>query len=136
MAVELEQTVMREIGLGNHYNWFNGSGSCQYIRRGAVDKLPTVARKHGLTIAPAWLKHCRTANQVDQVNGSQYSLTNTWVACSYAIQDAIYRSEGGEDAGFSPDNHRWQFWSDKERNEWERRQLPMMGKMAFLRRGI
>lgn len=136
MAVELEQTVMREIGLGQHYSWFNGSGSCQYIRREAVDKLPATAQKHGLTIAPAWLKHCRTANQVDQVNGSQYSLTNTWVACSYAIQDAIYRSEGGEDAGYSPDVHTWQFWSDKERNEWNRRNSFHGDKMAFMLRGL
>lgn len=103
MTVELEQTVMREIGLGNHYNLFNGSGWCLYIRRSAVDKLPSIAQKHGLTISPDWLKYCRAANQVDQVN-DQYSLTNTWVACSYAIEDAIYRSDGGEDAGFSPDN--------------------------------
>jgi len=123
MAVDLEQTVMREIGLGQHYSWSNGSGSCQYIRRKAVLELQPIAQNHGLSISPAWLKHCQIANQVDQVNGRQYSLTNTWVSCSYAIQDAIYRNEGGEDAGFSPDNHRWQFWSDKERRIWEHRQV-------------
>lgn len=123
MAVELEEMIMAEIGLGSNYRWFNGSGSCGYIRRNAVDELPKVAKKHGLTIAPSWLNHCREADEVDQVDGEQYSLTNTWIACSYAIQDAIYRKEGGEQAGFSPDVHQWQFWSDKERNKWNQRNL-------------
>ncbi len=123
MAVELEQTVMREIGLGSNYNWFNGSGSCEYIRRDAVDKLAKVASNRELVISEKWLKHCRIANQVDQVDGGKYTLTNTWIACSYAIQDAIYRKEAGEDAGFSPDNHKWQFWSDEKRLLWERRNV-------------
>jgi len=110
MAVELEQAIMREIGLGNHYSWFNGSGSCEYIRREAVNRLPAIAQGHGLTISKKWLAQCKTANQVDQVDGNQYSLTNTWITCSYAIQDAIYRKEGGDKAGYDPptgDEH-WQ----------------------------
>lgn len=120
MAVELEQTVMREIGLGNHYNWFNGSGSCEYIRRDAVNKLPQAAQKHSLTISPKWLAHCKTANQVDQADGEQYTLTNTWIACSYAIQDAIYRQGNGK--GFDPpqDDSGWHFWSDEGRDRWQR----------------
>lgn len=121
MAVKLEQAVMREIGLGNHYSWFNGSGTCKYIRQSAVDKLANVAREHGLSISSDWLRHCKIANQVDQVDDNQYSLTNTWVACSLAIQDAIYRKEAGEGAGFSPNNQEWQFWSEKKRQVWERR---------------
>lgn len=113
---------MREIGLGNNYRWYNGSGSCGYIRQNAVAKLPEVLSGHGLEISQDWLDHCRTANQVDQINSKQFGLTNTWVACSYAIADAIHRKEGGENAGHSPDKHQWQFWSDKERTEWERRQ--------------
>ena len=121
MAVELEQTVMREIGLGNHYSWFNGSGSCEYIRRDAVQHLLEKAATHGLTISPEWLKYCKIALQVDAINSGRWGLTNVWIVCSYAIQDAIYRKEGGENAGFSPDNHRWQFWNDEKREQWERR---------------
>lgn len=123
MAVELESTIMVEIGLGNNYRWFNGSGSCGGIRQSAVSKLPSAAVKHGLSISPRWLAHCNTADKVDQVDGQQYTLTNTWIACSYAIQDAIYRKEG--DKGFDPptgDDH-WHFWSDKERNQWKSSQL-------------
>ena len=126
MAIELEQIIMREIGLGNHYSWSNGSGSCQYIRRDAVDKLEAVAQSHGLAISLDWLQRCRTACRVDQVDGGNYSLTNTGTACSYAIQDAIKRKEGGDSAGFSPGNHGWQFWSDKERNAWERLSNPWL----------
>ena len=124
MAAPLEQDVMKAIGLGAHYSWFNGSGSCDYIRRHAVEKLEDAAKASGLQISPEWLEVCKTATRVDQVNSKNYGLTNTWIACSYAIQDAVYRSESGPDAGFSPAGHEWRFWSDTERNQWERMQAP------------
>lgn len=102
MAVELEQTIMADIGLGAHYNWFNGSGSCESIRRKAVEVLTEAAEIHGLTISQEWLNHCRKAYRADAIEGGRYTLTKTWVSCSYAIEDAIYRKEGGKDAGFSP----------------------------------
>lgn len=118
MAVELEQTIMAEIGLGNNYRWFNGSGDCGYIRRDAVGNLVEVAKTHGLTISDKWLNHCKTAAQVDQFDSQQYGLTNTWIACSYAIKDAIHRDECGEDAGFPPEEN-WVFWSNEKREEWQ-----------------
>lgn len=120
MAVELEQTVMMEIGLGNHYGWFNGSGSCGYIRADAVNKFQSVAQKHGLSISSAWLKRCHEAITVDECDGQKYSLTNTWITCSYAIQDAIYRKESGK--GFNPPPLRedWHFFSDNGRQAYER----------------
>lgn len=39
MALPLETTIMREIGLGMHYAWFNGSMSCSYIAKEAARKL-------------------------------------------------------------------------------------------------
>ena len=39
----------------------------------------------------------------------------------YAIQDAIYRSKGGESAGYAPPtNPKWYFFRDEERQQWER----------------
>ena len=72
MAVELEQTVMREIGLGANYRWFNGSGSCEYIRREAVDKLANVASKYGLLISPEWLCACQAAIAKDNTDGDRF----------------------------------------------------------------
>lgn len=83
MAVDLEQKVMRQTGLGNHYSWFNGSGSCQYIRDEAIKRLPGAAKENGLDISSAWLAHLRTASQVDNVNSGKYSLTNVWIAGCY-----------------------------------------------------
>ncbi len=133
MAVELERTVMMEIGLGNNYRWFNGSGSCRYIRQGAVGKLAEAARKHGLSIASTWLARCKVANQVDAVDSGEYGLTNTWVSCSYAIQDAIYRKEGGDEQGFDPpgDEEGWQFFSDEKRKMWRCRK-DIRGREGFL----
>lgn len=119
MAVELEETIMREIGLVHHYSWYNGSGSCAYIAREAVDRLGAAMEKHGLTLSPQWLAHCKKALRVDRFGGGEYTLTNTWVTCSYAIQDGIYRSEGGQ--GFDPVED-WHFWSEQKRREWERMQ--------------
>lgn len=39
MTIPSEDVFMRYIGLGNHYNYFNGSGSCGYIRLLAVRRL-------------------------------------------------------------------------------------------------
>lgn len=128
MAVELEQDVMRAIGLGNHYNWFNGSGSCGYIRRAAVDRLAAEAKKLDLDIAPKWIEHCQTATRVDGCD-SEYTLTNTWIACSYAIQDAIYRKNGGK--GFDPEP-RWHFFTDQAQRTWEAQQV----RQSIYRRGF
>lgn len=119
MALELEQTIMREIGLGNHYTWFNGSGSCAGIARQAVQSLVSVAKKHNLSINSQWMAHCHKAVRVDTCSGN-YTLTNTWIACSYAIQDATYRAAGGN--GFEPIED-WYFWSDQERHAWHRSEL-------------
>lgn len=119
MSMEMEDKIMARIGLGQHYSWSNGSGSCEYIRRNAVEKLPDALEEHGLEITPAWLAHCRKAIRADSV--SRYRLTNTWIACSYAIQDAIYRAADGN--GISPVED-WHFRDDKERQAWEQRENP------------
>ena len=119
MAMELEEKIMKEIGFGQHYSRSNGSGSCGYLREEAVKCLPSIAESEGLQISDEWISLCETANSVDNVNSDRYGLTNTWIACSDAIQDAIYRSTGGE--GFSPTNYQWTFHSDAKRSMWENR---------------
>lgn len=117
MAVELLSTIMDGIGLVDDANSYNGSGSCGHIRAKAVAMLQEVAGKHNLVIPADWLAYCQTAIQVDQVNSREYGLTNTWIACSYAIREAMYRSQGDE--GATPPVNDWWFWSDKERGQWE-----------------
>ncbi len=117
MAVELEQEIMANIGLGNNYRWFNGSGSCFFIAKNAIDKLSGAMKKKGLSLSSAWEKHCREALRVDQFDGGNYSLTNTWIACSYAIQDGIYRKNG--DDGFEPVED-WHFFYTEKREQWKR----------------
>ena len=94
MTDSLEDAVMREIGMGSHYTYYNGSGSCQFIREGAVEDLAkAIKNKVKVDIDPEWQKavECQESKE-----DSQYILTKTWVACSYAIQDALYRATGGE----------------------------------------
>jgi hypothetical protein len=115
MAIPEEERIMREIGLGQHYSYFNGSGSCAYIRREAIDNLPTVLKKHGYKINSGWHRLVMEADRVDGADGES-TLTNVWIMCSYAIQDAIYRKSGN---GFdAPENPSWYFWSDEIRNRY------------------
>lgn len=89
MSLLLEDTIMREIGLGNHYSWFNGSGSCAGIRRDAIRRLPEALRSHDLTPHPALLRVLeRVADQEGQYDrdGGRYVLTKTWQATATAIR--------------------------------------------------
>ena len=101
MALPLEEVVMREIGLGNHYNWYNGSGSCRYIRQKAAEAVTGAIQKHhdaGDEIAPPDDKLIgvmkRIANYGDR---SEYSLTNTWIAASYVIAEHIHYANASEE---------------------------------------
>ena len=116
MTLEIEEKIMKEIGLGSHYNLLNGSGSCGYIARDAVNNLARALEDNGLTLSQEWAVHCQRAVNVDAFRGNKFSLTNTWVACSYAIQDAVYRKNNGK--GFKPVED-WYFFSQKEREKWE-----------------
>jgi hypothetical protein len=95
MAVELESKIMMGIGLGNHYTWFNGSGSCEYIRKAAARKLPEVIRKYSLEkkdgvfeIAEPDERLCLLLLKVANLSDvSEYSLTRTWTAASDIIRE-------------------------------------------------
>lgn len=84
--------MMAEIGLGNHYSWFNGSGSCRGIRIQASQRLPGVLRSHGMTANPELMQIVERVAYNDRCG--QYELTETWQCCSEVIRAHMDR-EGG-----------------------------------------
>ena len=91
MAVQLEQDIMEAIGLGANYNWYNGSGSCEYIRRKAAESLSQAIQKahdEGKDIAEPNGVLIQLAKQADDTD--RYVLTKTWQACATIIQAHIY----------------------------------------------
>src|SRR3989344_6606488 len=97
MALELEEEIMREIGLGQHYSFYNGSGSCEPIRRTAVSRLKDIINKkrsEGKKIAPPNLGLIKILEDINKFGEeSQYSLTNTWHAISYVIAEHIHQAK-------------------------------------------
>ena len=93
MAVQLESQIMSRIGLGNHYNWYNGSDSCRPYRDSAVMKLTDAiqaAHDAGEHICPPQddlIKLARRARGLDSVD---CTLTHTWQACSNVIAVHIH----------------------------------------------
>ncbi len=96
MALELEKTVMSEIGLGAHYNYYNSSGSCSDVREEAARRLSDAIRKHhqnGESIAEPDERLCATLVEIAKVSdSSRYSLTKTWQAASYIIAEHIHQA--------------------------------------------
>jgi len=89
MAIELEDTIRREIGLGSHYNWYNGSGSCQEIRFNAVKLLPDAIKKHADAGEQITQPNPEVITILEDIarkhERSEYSLTKTWQAVSDVI---------------------------------------------------
>ena len=84
MSLPVEDQIMRDIGFAQHYNWFNGSYSCEGIRRAAVEQLPAALRKHGLTPSKQLMRTLeRIAAEADE---ERFVLTKTWQACADAIR--------------------------------------------------
>ena len=118
MALQLEETIMREIGLGNNYRWFNGSGSCEYIRHDAASKIAGAIKTHHDNGEEIALPDASLIALVKQVSShgddSRYSLTNTWQAASYVIAHHIHifgvdpstaRRQTGDLAGYIKKNY-------------------------------
>ena len=101
MTMPLEETIMSEIGLGANYQWFNGSGSCRYLRQKAAEKLADAIQKHldaGEEIAPPDTELVALVKRVAQVGDqSEYELTKTWQAASYVIAEHIHQARGSEE---------------------------------------
>jgi len=95
--MELESKIMAEIGLGNHYSWFNGSGSCGYIREEAAAKLAEIIEKHhkaGDRIAPPDKVLVKLVKDVaERGDENDSTLTKTWVVASYIIAEHIHQAK-------------------------------------------
>jgi hypothetical protein len=114
--LEIEEKIMDRIGLGMNYRWFNGSGSCEYIRDQAIDRLVNVMSEYELYPSKEWLDACKEASLADMIDGGKYTLTNTWVAISNTLRDASERKNNG--TGFKPDYSRFQFFTQESRSKY------------------
>jgi len=117
VSVELEATIMRELGLSHDYRWHEGSRSCRGVRRAAAAKLPQALRAHGLRAAPAVMNAVMAVAEFGDVGDE--TIRKTWQACATAIQGAIQRTDPRETADYI--RHRFcrqlsggQGWIDKD----------------------
>ena len=94
MALELETQIMMEIGLGNHYSWYNGSPSCGYIQVDAAKRLHEKIQIHhdrGEGIATPNFELTETVRRIAD-EGDDLELTKTWEAVSYVIAAHIHQA--------------------------------------------
>jgi hypothetical protein len=100
MAMELESKIMTEIGLGNHYSWYNGSTSCRSIRIEAANKLFNIIQKHHNNNEEIAIPEQSLINILkiiaEEGDSDEYSLTNTWQAASYIIAVHIHQTKTEE----------------------------------------
>lgn len=91
MALELEKEIMQQIGLSNHYMWFNGSGSCGGIRREAAKRLPEAIRKQHVIDASSMAEPdadliALVRSAAEYGDEDNYVLTMTWQVASDVIR--------------------------------------------------
>lgn len=101
MALELESSIMRQIGFAQHYNWHNGSRACGGVRKEAARKLPQIIQKshdEGAGIAAPNHALCNLVWKVASTYGVEVDmmgepsddvLTKTWQCASDVIQAHI-----------------------------------------------
>ena len=98
MALELETTIMAEIGLPSNYRQANGSPSCEHIRKDAARRLEgAIAAHHGAgeAIEAPDIATMELVAMVAEVGDEEpYSLTKTWQACADAIRGHMEGPEG------------------------------------------
>lgn len=119
MAHPDEQQVTNAIGLGSGYRFWNGSGSCGGARRRWIRDYPEVMERFGLQVDPRWVAKMKEADEADQFDGEDYTLTNVWVAISYAVQSAIYVAAGSEP--LDPSEMRFRFLKPEKEVQWRQR---------------
>ncbi|HLC59349.1 MAG TPA: hypothetical protein VJH34_02395 [archaeon] len=94
MAMELEARIMKQIGLGQHYNWYAG-GSCREVRLNAVERLPRILRINhdiGLSVDIPYKPLIDILSRISVESDSDYTLQNTWEAASYVIAAHIHNA--------------------------------------------
>lgn len=129
MTFPLESQIMEEIGFDSHFNWYNGSGSCEYIRKEAARKLgPAISEHHknGEEIAAVIPGLIGIVKEIAQYGDSdRYTLTHTWQAASDVISTHI-KLHG------TPVNKRGEYIRDVEKHL-RRTYLPRGGNFGFYR---
>lgn len=92
MALPEEQAVMAAIGLGQHYNWYNGSGSCREVRHHAAERLAGALSEAGYVVNAALIELVKQVAYGGEE--SEYVLTKTWECASDVIQLSIHAANG------------------------------------------
>lgn len=93
MALPLETTIMNEIGLGAHFSYYNGSGSCEHIRQQAAQKLASAIQKHhdaGEAIVPSDPTLMGIMQRATRWDPDRYTLTAAWQVASNVIAAHIH----------------------------------------------
>ena len=140
MALELESKIMTEIGLGNHYNWYNGSPSCRYVRTEAVNRLFDIIQRHfdcGEEIAAPNFNLIETLKRI-AAEGDDCDLTKTWEGASYIIAEHIHQAHASEEERIEAFENLDKYLKDnylqKEIYPELSAQIKFVGDVAFLRR--
>ena len=103
MTMPLETEIMGKIGFGEHFSWYNGSGSCKAIRQRAASKLEAAIQEEHNTdptaIAPPDPRLIALLKKVaEEGDVSRYQLTRTWQAASNIIAAHIHQAQVDEEA--------------------------------------
>ena len=88
MARELEERIMKKIGFSNNYQFYEGSNTCQTIRKEAVTKLEdaiSASASADEEIAFPSERLLNLLSQIEQAEKSPMSLAETWKATSDII---------------------------------------------------
>jgi hypothetical protein len=100
MAMKLESEIMTEIGLGNHYSWYNGSASCRSIQIKAANKLFNIIQKHHNNNEEIATPEQSLINILkiiaEEGDLDNYTLTNTRQSVSYIIAVHINQTKTEE----------------------------------------
>jgi len=100
MVLKLESKIMKEIGLGNHYSWYAGSGSCPWFACAAANGIAGVIQKYHdageLISAPDEDLINLLIKVAEFGETSKNSLQNTWQAASDIISRHIRYSDSSE----------------------------------------
>lgn len=123
MALPLEETIMREIGLGASYSWHNGSGSCGYQAKESAGKLTDLIKNHanaGEQIAQPIHSLIALAGRIADTEPDTYTLTRTWEACSYIIAAHIHEFHSPGEAAKTEEYLRKHYLAHERVNPWNK----------------
>jgi hypothetical protein len=93
MTLDLETVIMQEIGLGQHFSWFNGSGSFMYVAQSAARELPDAIQKHysaGEKIAAPVPRLMALMDEAVSWDAEPYILTKAWQVASEVIAAHVH----------------------------------------------